>query len=164
MKKLVIIGCIALLLIIIAVFLRRPLSTAVVSVQPTNLVVTFVGFTNSPAGAQALFYFTNGTPRSLHFQITSADYKTESGWKSAPSTRGNRLVGSLDSKMGFTWPCDVGTTNTAWRLRISCVEQATGVSGAVDRGKEVVNKVKTGNPTHIFTGRTYEIVSSETEK
>jgi len=164
MKKLAIIGSVALLLIMIVVALRHPHSTGVAAVQATNLVVTFVAFTNGAAGQQALFYFTNATPRSLHFLIVSLDYRTGSGWNSAPETRGNRLVGSLGSGMGFRWPVDVDATNTAWRLRISCVEQAKGVPGVVDRGKEVVNKVKTGNPTHIFSGRRYEIVSSGTER
>ena len=150
-----------MLLVIIVVSFRQPSSNGVAAVQPTNLVVTLVGFTNSVAGPQALFFFTNGTPHPLHFQVMSLDFRTSSGWEAAPETRGNRLVGSLGSEKGYTWPCDVDNTNTTWRLQISCVEQARGVSRAVDRGKELVNELKTGHSTHRFTGRMYDIVSSE---
>ena len=165
MKKFAFIGGILMVLIFIAVALRHPRPPGVAPAQPTNLVVTFVGYTNTSAGStQALFHFTNATPRSLHFRIMSLDSKTDSGWQAAPETPYNRLVGSLDSRIGFIWPVDVDATNTVWRVRVSCVEQATGVPGVVDRGKAVVNKIKTGIPTQIFTGRMYEILSSDSEK
>lgn len=164
MKRLVVIACAALLLIIVLVSLRQPRSTEVVAVQPTNLVVTFLGFTNSIGGPQAIFYFTNGTLLSQHFQVTSLDYMTQDGWESAAETLRNRLVGSLNSGMGYSWPVDVDNTNTAWRVRISVVERATGVDGLVDRGKEYVYEIRKGRPLRRFTGRTYDIVSVEAER
>ncbi|MCC7375854.1 MAG: hypothetical protein IT581_14450 [Verrucomicrobiales bacterium] len=129
--------------------------------RTTNLLVRFVGFTNGTAGSKALFHFTNGTVRPVHFDVTSSEFRTARGWETAAKTRGNRLLGSLQPKMEMTWPCEVHSTGAVWRLRISCVEHAGGFSGLRDQGEELFEMAKTGNSTRVFRGRTYELLTSE---
>jgi hypothetical protein len=131
--------------------------------RATDLQASFVAFTNTSAGAAAVFLLTNATSLPHHFQITFVEHQATGGWESENPTLKQALVGMLDPGQGFYWPVPVPVeeTNMAWRIRLSCTEAAVGVPGLVDRGREVVARAKTGNPTHIFTGRMYEILSTE---
>jgi hypothetical protein len=164
-KWLAIIGGLALLLIIIGVGALHPRWADFAGLQSTNLVVTFLGFTNTVDGIhQALFYFTNCTPRSLNFQIASLEYRTVGDWKSVPKTRHKSLVGVMSPGITSRWAVDVDSTNTAWRVRVSCAEKATGFQALRDRGREIVDEIKTGNTSDYFTGRMYDVVSSDARK
>jgi len=147
--------------LLIALLLQKRTSAAA---PPIDLSVSFVAFTNTPKGPAAVFSFSNGTIHSQAFQIKSVEHKEDAGWKSATPTMLQGLVGSLRPGHSFAWPVAVDSTNGIWRIRVDCQEKKHDFAGAVDRGKEIVNQIKTGNRTDIFGGRIYEVVSSESKK
>ena len=130
---------------------------------PRDLSVSFVAFTNTPTGLAAFFLLTNGTARSLAFQIKAVEHKGGAGWESAPPKPKQRLVGCLNPGKAGSWPVPVDSTNSTWRIRVDCQEKKWGVARVIDCGKEIINQIKTGNPTDIFGGRMYEVVSSESK-
>lgn len=152
----IILGAILLLILFVLIFWRGR------ATQPSNASVRFEGFTPLTNGAAALFIFTNGTRHSVHFRVAAIEYRTSNGWATLPQTTANTLVGALRRGTGFSWAVQVPDTNTAWRIRLSCVEHATGIRGGVDKVIETVDRFRTGNPTEIFAGRNYEVVGSET--
>lgn len=145
---------------------------------PPRVSITFLGFTNNIRSAAAVFRFTNATPQKVFLQVTAFEYKDQSVWKTAPSPQGTSLTRAPDGSyhvqngnMGFaagvgfshslapssalTQEFDVHDTNVIWRIQAFCVEDATGLPGLVERGKEVVKKVQTGKNVEILSGKKY---------
>jgi hypothetical protein len=146
---------VALAVLVLVLWLSAPHRMA----APQDMAVVFVGFTNMPTGSAAVFLITNGTAREHHFEITRVEYKGYAQGGSGSPKPGQGLLGSLGPGQGIHWPVPVENTNVVWRLRLHCQEKATGLPGAIDKGKEVANRMKTGNTTHIFHGRQYEVTS-----
>jgi hypothetical protein len=145
---------------------------------PLGLSISFLGFTNNVRGDAAIFHFTNSAPHKLFFQVTGLEYLNDGAWKPAPPTQGARLqrtpdgsyrvlggemgwaagVGfslSLAASTAVTQQFDVHDTHAVWRIQAFCVEEATGLPGLVERGKEIIKKVQTGKNIEILSGRKY---------
>jgi hypothetical protein len=162
MKRRVIAGLIVTALLVLLVALW-PQERTPAAKPPSDLSVSFVAFSNTSTGLAAVFFMTNGTICSQHFQIKLVEHKGSAGWESAPPKPHQGLVGWLSPGKSFSWPVGVDITNSTWRIRVDCQEKRRGFARAVDRGKAIINQIKTGNTTDIFGGRTYEVVSSESK-
>lgn len=141
-----------------------------------GMTIEFIGFTNDIRGTAGVYRFTNSSPRKVTFQVTTVEHEAPNGWtKILPPQFGSRGLHSyyqgpsgkpgFDTGVGFTRTlAPAGTavglfnatdTNVVWRIRAFCVEEATGVLGVVDRGKELVRNLETGGKTKIYSGRKY---------
>ena len=139
-------------------------STAIHSttLRPPTLVVTFVGFTDSPAGAsQAIFCFTNATSRPGNYDVRALEYQSETGWRRTARTTNVDLGMVLESGVQYNWRVDVPTTNAAWRVRVRCTEHATGIRGLIHRSRMKLLEIRTGTTAYILNGRTYDVISSD---
>jgi hypothetical protein len=145
----------AVLLLAVVAALLKPSR----QVRATELEVRFVGFTNRPTGSAALFLFTNGTPRAVHVQTTALEAEIGGEWETVRTSPTNRLVGSFSAGKTFIWPLDIETTNKAWRLQVSCVEEAKGLARLLEATSELFYRIRTGTATSTFTGRSYSVTS-----
>lgn len=156
-KKLILVGAaLAGLLFAVSVLLicvpgRMP------SAKPFNLAVTFLGFTNTPAGATGVaFLFTNGTPRVQQVKLKGLEYQDQVGWHSQPL--GRSLFRALGPGYAFSDWFPVSGTNRVWRIRLACREQAMLVDSARARLYKVVN----GRDAEFISGRSYQVLASTT--
>lgn len=150
-----------------------PPQTMTVTLSPvTNQTIfgprsTFAGPTNTllstPGGPAAIFQFSNASPEATACTVLSLEYKTPTGWKAAPLTSGSIAV-LVPAKSAVTRTIPVTSTNLQWRATAFCVEQATGISRMIERGKELGNEVLTGVKPEHFSGRKYMTTNSESAK
>jgi hypothetical protein len=150
----------------------------IVTNAPPGVSIRFLSVTNTVRGAAAIFAFTNAAPQKVFFQVTSFEYMDQGIWKTAPPARGASLSRAPDgsyrvqnSNLGFaagvgfsralppsttvTQAFEIHDTNLIWRIQAFCVEEATGLPGLVERGKEVIKKVQTGKEVEILSGKKY---------
>jgi len=117
---------------------------------PTNFT------TRLPGGECAIFQYTNSSTNTTLCAVRSLEYKTEGGWKTLP-------VWDLIQVR----PCStalqripVNTTNVAWRIKVLCIEQSTGLRRTIERGQELGKEVITGQKMETWNGRKYFKTSS----
>src|SRR5262249_26996909 len=120
---------------------------------PTNFT------TLMPGGPAVVFQYTNASPYPTFCAVQSLEYKTNGVWKAVPVPLS---VGSLlvRSNSMATQTLPVSATNVAWRIKVFCVEQATGMRRAAEQGEEAVKKVVTGQQSERFSGRKYLTTSA----
>jgi len=109
-----------------------------------------------PGGECAIFQYTNSSTNTTICAVQSLEYKTEGGWKTLP-------VWDLIQVR----PCStalqripVNNTNVAWRIKVLCIEQSTGLRRTIERGQELGKEVITGQKTETWNGRKYFKTSS----
>lgn len=143
--------------------LRKPIAS-----NPSDLVLSFVGFTNMNQRLAAIFTYSNGTGHDVTLDIKGIEYRSNGVWQPAtilPTTAAGRTLSgaSLRNTTGDALFVSVQTTNTPCRLRILCVEPAIGLAGAIDKatdaGKSLAKNRKLGTFTR-FEGRNYEVTAS----
>jgi hypothetical protein len=133
-------------------------------------ICTGVDYTNG-----AVFLLTNGGPTRVLYRVSSLEIRTSEGWV----TNAVAAAGVRSSSGALPWwSCggalkpfgtDVNTvvvpvTNAVWRLRFECIEQATGVLGAVHKTKDALTEVGTGVKTRTMGGTKYYVVTPEVAK
>ena len=135
--------------------------------RPRDLTMSFAGFTNINDRSAAIFICTNDTSLPLMLNLKGIEYRSDGIWQM--STGRAMVAGIPTSGMSMApqarsiWVVPVHSTNIPWRLRILCVETATGIEGEIDRANDAVKSVANNGRLGTYTtyeGRNYEIVAS----
>ena len=129
---------------------RAPFGLGTPTIPLTNFIVRY------PFGSGAMFQFTNTSPNATVCTVASMEYNTNGVWKMGPPQAETTMV-PPNSAVFRTLP--VNDTNVAWRISVFCVERATGVPRAIERGKELGVEAITGQKTDHFSGRKYVTTS-----
>ncbi len=120
---------------------------------PTNITATN-SITGGPA---AVLLYTNASPYQTVIAVQSLEYATGSTWKQVPVPTEARVMVRVPPNSAVTQTIPVIATNLAWRVEVACKEQATGLSRAVERAKELSDQALTGQRIERFSGRVYRI-------
>jgi hypothetical protein len=125
-------------------------------VGPTNIT-----YTNSiTGGPAAVFQYTNASLYPTFVAVQSLEYPPGSTWKAVPlPTEAKRMV-LVPPTSAVTQTIPVTATNVAWRMTAFCVEQAKGISRAVESAGELIKQTMAGQKTEHFSGRKYLIKSN----
>ncbi|MBI3881019.1 MAG: hypothetical protein HY301_13290 [Verrucomicrobia bacterium] len=118
---------------------------------PTNLTISV------PGGPAAVFRFTNASPYPTFLSVQSLEWKSASGWQGVPPSNPGGIVRPNSIQL---LTLHVHATNVTWRMRVACIEQRTGLSRTIERGKEAGNELLTGQKTERFGGRTYLLTNT----
>lgn len=140
--------------------------------QPSALL-TFGGYSNAvfrwkgTSETCATFCLTNTTARRITYYAESLERLTPTGWQRTmlrcTPTNWYRFGTTLDRCEACIFhvpPPDA----ERWRIRITCVEKATGVQGIKDRIADYranPGPGEDGTRVETFSGFTYQIVSCE---
>ncbi len=116
-----------------------------------------------PRGPAAVFAYTNSSSLPTVCTVQTIEYQTTAGWAAVRLTSppGSLLVPPHGTA---TQALPVSDTSVAWRIKVFCVEQATGVRRAVERTEGYVNELATGQKTERFSGRKYLTTSAQPVK
>ncbi len=141
--------------------------------QQQRAKLTFLSYTNfgvpdPPRGVRydrfAAFRLTNAGPLRVSYFVESVDVWTKAGWQTnrlrATSTNWPHFgsaFGPGESSVFYVPP----PTNSKWRIRLGFQEHAVGWRGYRDRFDDyLANRGRTVT-SERFTGRTYELSSTE---
>jgi hypothetical protein len=140
--------------------------------QPKPLL-TFLSFTNlgvpdppQPVKYEtfAAFRVTNTSPQRVLFRPTSLELWTESGWQVDPigpaPTNWPHCGGSFGPRESWVFYVPP-PTNKRWRIRLAVWEHAEGWRGYRDRLYDFLANRRSAVQCETFSGRTYQLLSSE---
>ena len=129
---------------------------------PRDLAISFLGFTNDNRhGRVALLCVTNGGTAALYYSVDHFETRAPDGWTNLPAPIAARFGGSLEPRKSFVWPVPPPATNTVWRVRLSCTEQARGWVGMIHKGQDLYEGIITHAEHRRFGGRHYFVDGPE---
>jgi hypothetical protein len=126
---------------------------------PRDTSMTFVGFTNGPAGQpEALFCITN--QKDVLWYLYSMHRKTEAAWSPVDVPTAYSIYRQADHK---SKSCVIGvpvdSTNASWRIVLQCRERRKVAEGLLDRAREVGERIFTRQWSLRYDGRVYDVTN-----
>ena len=120
--------------------------------------LAFIGFTNSGAGAEALFALTN--PPKVAVTLHSVRAAAPGDHSDATQERGCFSWGKRES-WGLAYAISVDTTNEPLRVVLKFQQRAVGPRRVIERVREIFGEI-THNEREFFTGNLF-FVTNETK-
>jgi len=95
------------------------------------------------------------------FHILSVDEYTNGGWR--PRVASADLSPFIEESQSISWQAIVPSTNTSYRIRLTCTEASRGISALRDSLLELLDRLLGQGVGRPLSGRTYEVTSTHEE-